>query len=151
MLIHTVCYFSWLLCFSLSLYDMYVSVVVPLANINDWNNKYEKLTDMIVPRWGAAQTILILLFVEPLLYNKRKYNEWRPWRSIRSVIWIQIISVAFLVLKFKINPGGVFITIFFFIVKLIPSHFKGVNNFKFCGRKRICTGIWLFKGGLNIH
>jgi len=25
-------------------------VVVPLANINDWNNKYEKLTDMIVPR-----------------------------------------------------------------------------------------------------
>jgi len=27
-----------------------VLVVVPLANINDWNNKYEKLTDMIVPR-----------------------------------------------------------------------------------------------------
>jgi hypothetical protein len=26
------------------------SVVVPLANINDWNNKYEKLADMIVPR-----------------------------------------------------------------------------------------------------
>jgi len=25
-------------------------VVVPLSNINDWNNKYEKLTDMIVPR-----------------------------------------------------------------------------------------------------
>jgi len=25
-------------------------VVVPLANINDWNNKYEKLTDKIVPR-----------------------------------------------------------------------------------------------------
>lgn len=24
--------------------------MVPLANINDWNNKYEKLTDMIVPR-----------------------------------------------------------------------------------------------------
>lgn len=25
-------------------------VVVPLASINDWNNRYEKLTDMIVPR-----------------------------------------------------------------------------------------------------
>lgn len=25
-------------------------VVVPLSNINDWNLKYEKLTDMIVPR-----------------------------------------------------------------------------------------------------
>ena len=25
-------------------------VVVPLSNINDWNMKYEKLTDMIVPR-----------------------------------------------------------------------------------------------------
>jgi len=25
-------------------------VVVPLSNINDWNNKYEKMTDMIVPR-----------------------------------------------------------------------------------------------------
>ena len=25
-------------------------MVVPLSNINDWNNKYEKLTDMIVPR-----------------------------------------------------------------------------------------------------
>ena len=23
---------------------------MPLSNINDWNNKYEKLTDMIVPR-----------------------------------------------------------------------------------------------------
>ena len=27
-----------------------LQVVVPLSNINDWNNKYEKLTDMIVPR-----------------------------------------------------------------------------------------------------
>ena len=25
-------------------------VVVPLAQINDWNQKYEKLTDMVVPR-----------------------------------------------------------------------------------------------------
>jgi len=25
-------------------------VVVPLSNMNDWNNKYEKMTDMIVPR-----------------------------------------------------------------------------------------------------
>lgn len=25
-------------------------VVVPLSNITDWNMKYEKLTDMIVPR-----------------------------------------------------------------------------------------------------
>lgn len=31
-------------------YLVTVLVVVPLANINDWNNKYEKLTDMIVPR-----------------------------------------------------------------------------------------------------
>ena len=27
-----------------------LQVVVPLSNINDWNNKYEKMTDMIVPR-----------------------------------------------------------------------------------------------------
>ena len=27
-------------------------VVVPLAMINDWNNKYEKLTDMVVPRYS---------------------------------------------------------------------------------------------------
>ena len=25
-------------------------VVVPLSTINDWNLKYEKLTDMVVPR-----------------------------------------------------------------------------------------------------
>ena len=25
-------------------------VVVPLSSINDWNAKYEKLTDMVVPR-----------------------------------------------------------------------------------------------------
>lgn len=31
-------------------YLVTVLVVVPLANINDWNNKYEKLADMIVPR-----------------------------------------------------------------------------------------------------
>ena len=35
-------------------------VVVPLSNINDWNLKYEKLTDMIVPR--SSQLIYQVCF-----------------------------------------------------------------------------------------
>ena len=36
-------------------------VVVPLSNINDWNNRYEKLTDMIVPRSSSLiyQVIIV--------------------------------------------------------------------------------------------
>ena len=39
-------------------------VVVPLSNINDWNMKYEKLTDMIVPRSSSLiyQVILTKTF-----------------------------------------------------------------------------------------
>ena len=35
-------------------------VVVPLSNINDWNMKYEKLTDMIVPRSSSLIYQVIL-------------------------------------------------------------------------------------------
>ena len=41
-------------------------VVVPLSNINDWNNKYEKLTDMIVPR--SSQ----LIYQVKLLTSKKR-------------------------------------------------------------------------------
>ena len=46
--------------------DLTLQVVVPLSNINDWNNKYEKLTDMIVPRssqliYQVCQTDYFLL------------------------------------------------------------------------------------------
>ena len=58
-------------------------VVVPLSNINDWNNKYEKLTDMIVPR--SSQLIyqvcsadhFLLLFCK-MIFSRTMIMLWCP-------------------------------------------------------------------------
>ena len=46
-------------------------VVVPLSNINDWNMKYEKLTDMIVPRSSS----LIYQVKLTLLMKYKRHKE----------------------------------------------------------------------------
>ena len=63
-----------------------LQVVVPLSNINDWNNKYEKMTDMIVPRSSqliyqdndhALVSVTCFKKVVDEFKQVRNFKEWK--------------------------------------------------------------------------
>ena len=87
-------------------------VVVPLASINDWNNRYEKLTDMIVPRSSqliyqvqehkATRAVnelsrsftLLLAFSESRIYQDLRHNARQALskRKQKALVGIGAIS-----------------------------------------------------------